>query len=64
MLSMISLLSDHLAAARSEDARRAGLRTRVPSRITPQRVTLLDRVRGRRVARLSRRRGADSRVTC
>jgi hypothetical protein len=53
MLSMISLLSQPLAAARDEDAMRAGRQNRSLSRI-PQRAALLDRFRGRRGARRPR----------
>jgi hypothetical protein len=48
MLSMISLLSHALAASRSDDAIRAGLRTRSPRRPHTDRAALLERVRGRR----------------
>ena len=51
MLSMLFLLNQPLAAARDEDAMRAGRRARPLPRI-PQRAALLGRLRGRRDARL------------
>jgi hypothetical protein len=50
---MLLLLSQPLAAARDEDAMRAGRRTRPLPRI-PQRAVLLGRVIGRRDARPAR----------
>ena len=54
MLSMLFLLSQPLAAVRDEDAMRAGRQTRLASRV-PQRAAFLERVRGRRRVRPTRR---------
>ena len=58
MLSMHFLLSQPLAAARDEDAMRAGRRSRLPLRSVPHRAVLLGRFRGRRDARLARHAAA------
>jgi hypothetical protein len=49
MPTMLMLMHKPLAAARDEDAMRAGRRTRLPLRSTSQRAALLGLVRGRRL---------------